>query len=224
MYTLVDEAEAKRYRSACANILTQTRDTLNQEYEINTQFTLVGSGARNLITRNGNGPYDLDYNLQIISMPQKYWDDLNNLKETVRRELNQAVGGTYFSDGHDSTSVLTSNLHFNDSPNLEFSFDIAILGKNSNGDWCRLIHNKNQWSFGLNGQFTWREVPSSKNVYEKAREIKAHGAWLQVREKYVDLKNMYLERGDTNHPSFVCYVEAVNEVHQRLFRNGGKRR
>lgn len=103
MYTLVDEAEAKRYRSACANILTQTRDTLNRKYEINTQFTLVGSGARNLITRNGNGPYDLDYNLQIISMPQKYWDDLNNLKETVRRELNQAVGGTYFSDGHDST-------------------------------------------------------------------------------------------------------------------------
>ena len=34
---------------------------------MNTQFFLVGSGARNMITQNGDGNIDFDYNLNIIS-------------------------------------------------------------------------------------------------------------------------------------------------------------
>lgn len=32
---------------------------------------------------------------------------------------------------------------------------------------------------------------------------------------------MYLSRQDTdNHPSYICYIEAVNEVYYREFGNG----
>ena len=45
---------------------------------INTQFSLVGSDgdSRNMVTRNGDGPFDLDYNLVIINMPDQYRDNL----------------------------------------------------------------------------------------------------------------------------------------------------
>lgn len=187
---------------------------LRKEDDIVTQFVLVGSGARNLVTRNGRGAYDLDYNLQIVRMPERYWNDLGGLKEKVRQALNRVAPRTGFSDGKDSTSVLTALLHFTDTPDLQFHFDVGLLAQNENGTWCRLIHNKNIRGFGPSGQYTWCEIPRSGDVREKAKIIKNKGQWQQVRKKYVELKNLYLKRNDQDHPSFVCYVEAVNEIYQ----------
>ena len=138
-YEIVCESESKRYRSDCASVLTKTCEILKSK-NIIAQFSLVGSGAKNLITRNGNGPYDLDYNLVVIKADERYWKDLRLLKNTVRNALNKAERKNFFSDAMDSRSCLTTLLHFNDSPNVEFSFDVAILTKNRNGDYMRLIH------------------------------------------------------------------------------------
>ncbi len=215
MYKYIEESVIKPYRGFCSNVLSELRDNLNKHYDIITQFSLVGSGSdsRNMVTANGNGPFDLDYNLQIIRMPNKNWDDLKSLKDTVRNELNKIVHDTFFSDGKDSKSVITSLLHFQETPRVEFSFDIAILAKNKNGNWCRLIHNKSSQS-----QFTWNEVPTSHNVKDKVQILKANRLWNEVRECYLNLKNNYLQNNDTNHPSFIVYVEAVNQVYQRNFR------
>ena len=214
MYEYVVEKEVKRYRSECSHILEQLRDLLNTEYGINTQFSLVGSGgdSRNMVTRNGDGPYDLDYNLIILAMSNEYWNDLRKLKDIVRNSLNKIVKDTLFSDGKDSHSVITSILHFTDTPKVKFSFDMAILAKNSKGNFCRLIHNK-----GYSDSFTWNEVPSSHNVKEKADILKRNSLWNEVRETYLNKKNMYLRRNDDNHPSFVVYVESVNEVYNKNF-------
>ena len=53
-------------------------------------------------------------------------------------------------------------------------------------------------------------------MQEKADKIKKAGKWLAVRERYLDKKNYYLRRNDYDHPSFVCYIEAVNEIYQTL--------
>lgn len=108
-------------------------ERFSKRSSIVTNFELVGSGARNMITRNGDGPYDLDYNLVIVHLPDQYKNNLGNLKETVRRCLNNAVRSNDFDDAQDSTSVLTSIRHFNDTPNVVFSFDVAIIMYNSNG-------------------------------------------------------------------------------------------
>ena len=55
MYQFVCESECKEYRNACTHILTRNRSLL-MERNIVTQFTLVDSGARNMVTRNGDGP------------------------------------------------------------------------------------------------------------------------------------------------------------------------
>ena len=217
MYKFVDERECSRYKNDCSYTLKETCKILKNK-GITAQFVLVGSGARNLVTRNGNGPYDLDYNLIIIKALEKYWSDLKLLKETIRNALNKAIGGEWFSDAQDSTSCLTTILHFNDSPEIEFSFDVAIICKKSNGQWLRLVHNKNIWGIGYD-QFTWNEVPYSADVKRKADELKYEGLWLEVRETYLRLKNMYLMRMDKTHPSFTVYVQAVNEVYNKYWRN-----
>lgn len=208
-YEFVYESEAKRYRSDCSRTLKKTCELLRAK-GISAQFTLVGSGARNMITRNGDGPYDLDYNLLVVKADDEYRDP-RLLKDTIRNALNKAVGGKFFSDAQDSTSCLTALLHFKDTPNVEFSFDVAIIKKNPNGNYMRLVHNK-PWN-----QYTWNEVPRSHQVKDRADELKDAGLWEEVRIRYLRLKNMYLSRQNQNHPSFVVYVEAVNEVYNERF-------
>lgn len=210
MYKFVSIAETKRYRDDCSETLTDLRDLLWEEYDIKSEFVLVGSGARNLVTQNGEGPFDLDYNLIISRMPDVFCNDLRKLKNTVISSLNKIAQNNWFSDGHDSTSVVASYLYFKDTPNVKFSFDIAILWKNKNGTLCRLIHNKQ------NGTFTWCEVPSSKKVKSKVEKIKSCGQWNEVRDRYLKLKNLYLSREDPNHPSYIVYVEAVQQVYQKI--------
>ena len=161
-----------------------------------------------------------DYNLLIMKAKERYWNDLLLLKETVRNALNRAERREFFSDAQDSTSCLTALLHFKDTPNVEFSFDVAITTKNKNGNYMRLIHNKNVYALGLD-QYTWNEVPNSHQVKNKADKLKKKGVWQEVRGKYLEKKNMYLSWQDHNHPSFVVYVEAVNEVYNRYFNRGG---
>lgn len=170
-----------------------------------------------MVTRKENGPFDLDYNLEIIKAPDEYRKDLRHLKDTVRILLDEATGLHYFSESKDSTSCLTSILHFKDESTVEFSFDVAIVAKNTDGTLCRLIHNKNAWGYGID-QYVWNEVPYSRDVTIKARQIKAAGLWLDVRNEYVSLKEMYLSRWwDKEHPSFVVYIEAVNNVCNKYF-------
>ena len=218
-YEFVCESEAKRYRSDCSNVLKETCELL-KEKGISAQFSLVGSGARNMITRNGDGPYDLDYNLLIMKAEERYWNDLRLLKETVRNALNRAERNELFSDAQDSTSCLTAILYFEKSPDVEFKFDIAITTKNKNGNYMRLIHNKNVYALGRD-QYTWNEVPHSHQVKDRADELKEAGLWQKVRERYLEKKNMYLSWQNHNHPSFVVYVEAVNEVYNKYFNGGG---
>ena len=168
--------------------------------------------------------YELIKQHEIVSMMRHfvrfYWNDLRLLKETVRNALNWAERNEFFSDAQDSTSCLTAILYFEKSPDIKFKFDVAITTKNKNGNYMRLIHNKNVYALGLD-QYTWNEVPNSHQVKDRADELKKAGLWQKVRDRYLEKKNMYLFRQDHDHPSFVVYVEAVNEVYNRYFNRGG---
>ena len=83
-----------------------------------------------------------------------------------------------------------------------------------------IFQTRNVYALGLD-QYTWNEVPNSHQVKDKADEIKEEGLWQEVRGRYLEKKNMYLSRQDRNHPSFVVYVEAVNEVYNGYFNRGG---
>ena len=188
-----------------------------KEKGISAQFILVGSGARNMVTRNGDGPFDLDYNREIIKAPEEYWNNLRSLKDTIRILLDKAAGLKCFSESQDSTSCLTALLHFKDEPAIKFKFDVAIVSRNSKGKLRRLIHNKNAWGLGMD-QYVWNEIPDSHNVAQKVKRLKAEGLWLTVRDRYVDRKNTYLSRWlDKDHPSFIIYIETVNEIYYKYF-------
>ena len=90
MYYFVEDKQfLKRAQSDCSATIKELETLLRNNYDINSQAFLVGSGARNMITQNENEGIDFDYNLNILSCPD--WDNAKSIKETVRIAFNKIL-------------------------------------------------------------------------------------------------------------------------------------
>ena len=191
-------------RSLCGDMMQDLCHTLKEEFDIGATFTLVGSGARNLILQNANEPIDLDYNLKIVRSDN--WDC------------------------EDSKSSLTTKKHYLPGGKTLFSIDVCIVYEDEDGNFYRLIHKKtgntnvNNIAYAASiyaglvtrrpvNEYYWNMAPNSRNIKFKVDYIKSNGKWKLVREQYKGIKNRYLTQNDHNHPSFICYIEAVNNVY-----------
>lgn len=208
-----DKVYLSSVRNLCGDIMQDLCHTLKKRYDIGATFYLVGSGARNLITQNENGPVDLDYNLKIVRCDD--FRDCNYLKETVRKAFNIVLRQYGWGDCADSTSALTTKQRvLKKGNNTPFSIDVCIVREDDIGNLYRLIHQKTgiMW----NDQYFWNQVKNSKDIRHKVDFIKKSGSWNKVREGYLNKKNYYLKQNYHNHPSFICYIEAVNNVYNSL--------
>lgn len=211
MFEYVEDKEyLSRVRSVCGEIMQDFCHTLKEDYDIGSTFYLVGSGAKNLIVQNASQPIDLDYNLEIVRCED--FDDCRTLKECARKAFNKALSMNGWGDCEDSTSSLTAKRrHFTQGNQTLFSIDVCIVFKDAQDRMCRLIHEKT-W-FNCYNRYYWNQAPNSSGIREKVDFIKRKGKWNLVRKQYLRLKNKYLTSNDYNHPSFICYIEAVNNVY-----------
>ena len=211
MYHYLDDKEfLHKMRSLSGEIMQMVCHYLKEDYDIGANFYLVGSGARNLILQNEDNPVDLDYNLEIVRCED--FEDCRFLKESTRKTFNKVLREYRLDDCDDSTSALASKLiQFNSGNETEFSIDICITVRDDKDNYHRLIHEKTGWTH--NDRYFWNIAPHSRDLKKKAEHIKKCGKWELVREQYLRIKNRYLSVNDHDHPSFVCYVEAVNNVY-----------
>ena len=215
MYHYVQDKDfLRRAQSTSSRMLKKVEELLRKEYKINSQIFLVGSGARNMVTQNETESIDFDYNLNIISCPD--WEKPRSIKESVRKVMNQIMTNEGLGTVNDSTSKKKKKtISFEDSPENKWSIDLCIVTKDSNGNWQRLIHKKT--GFAQYDRYFWNTTPNSEDYSYKAAKIKeCPGWWDEVRNSYLRIKNHYLQNHDYNHPSFVCYIEAVNEIYNRI--------
>ena len=212
MYDYVkDKAFLKQMRSTCSNLINQLVQLINNENTLYVEANLVGSGAKNLETQNAKEPIDLDYNLVILETNGLSINDCREIKEYIRKSFNKVLRRNGWGDCKDSTSALsTEQRHFKEGNKTPFSIDLAIICEDRES-WYRLIHEKT--GFTNLDRYYWNEGPNSKGLTKRVEWLKENDLWNDVREAYKDKKNMYLSRGDKYHPSFNCYIEAVNEVY-----------
>lgn len=210
-----DKNFLKRLKSTCCDIVNQLVQSINNDSVMAVKACLVGSGAKNLITQNGNEPIDLDYNLCIVSAESINILDGHEVKEYVRKQFNKVLNANGWGDCQDSTSALTTGEYaFQKGNKTKFIIDVAITRKYNNS-WQRLIHQKT--GFVNLDRYYWNEVQDSGRLEEKVRVLKSENLWGEVRTAYLDKKNLYLCRNDYNHPSFIVYVETVNQVYNKYF-------
>lgn len=211
MYHYFDDKEfLHKMRSLSGDIMQLVCHYLKEDYDIGANFCLVGSGARNLILQNEKKPVDLDYNLEIVRCND--YEDCRYLKECARKTFNKVLRKYRLHDCEDSTSSLTSKLiQIGSDSDSEFHIDICITTRDKEDNCYRLIHEKNGWTY--TDRYFWNMARQSKSLKKKVDYIKEHGKWELVREQYLRIKNRYLTENDHDHPSFICYVEAVNNAY-----------
>ena len=203
MYNYVSKKEIRDIREYCEDIIKKIQKSQLKEF-FTFSFYLIGSGKTNLITINGdNGTYDLDYNLilqkdkaDLFSKPQK-------IKELFSKEFDKERNNFNIKKIENSSSVIT--LKFKDK---KANVDIAILSKNNNGNYSKIIYDKNK------NRYIWNEIKCSKNYQDNINSIKQQMCWKEVRDKYLFKKNSYL-RQNKNISSFSILLETINEVMQR---------
>ena len=217
-YWIEDKTFLSSVKSCCSDIVNQLVQSINQEGVMEVKQHLVGSGAKNLITQNADEPIDLDYNLKIIDSGGIPIDECRKIKEYVREKFDEILGLVGWDNCQDSTSALTTKRYsFKKGNPTPFSIDLCIVRTDINGNWYRLIHEKTgfvQWD-----RYYWNEARHSKGLEKRIDWLKENDCWLEVRDTYLQKKNTYLSRNDQNHPSFIVYIEAVNEVYYKY--NGG---
>lgn len=160
-----DKYFLNKARSESSRMLKDLEELLRDEYNINSQVFLVGSGGRNLVTRNGDkDAIDFDYNLNIISCKDR--NNPKEIKENVRKAFNTIMRNEELSDVQDSTSAITTGLmYFNDNRNNKWSIDLCIVTKNNSGEWERLIHEKTGLTYF--DKYYWNIAPNFKGYRKK---------------------------------------------------------
>ena len=225
MYHYIGDKEfLKRMKEQCFNIINQLVQSINKDSVMTVKAHLVGSGARNLITQNEEEPIDLDFNLCVSKVSGINFNDGKAIKEHIRKHFNIVLEKNGWSDCQDSTSAFsTKKVCFKKGNPTHFSIDLAIV-RECNNKWERLIHNKtgllsiDKTGIVPKDQWYWNEAPNSGDLADKVDKIKEKNLWLEVRDLYLEKKNMYLSRRDQNHPSFIVYIETINEIYYKYFR------
>lgn len=218
MYHYVEDKEfLKEMKSLCSKIINQLVQSINNDSVMTVKAELVGSGAKNLITQNGKEAIDLDYNLCIEEVFELNFNDSMRIKEYIKKHFNTVLNNNGWGDCQDSTSVITTEKrYFTNENKTPFSIDLAIVRK-INGNWERLIHDKT--GFVNLDRWYWNIAPNSRGLSDKVYEIKKENLWNEVRDLYLAKKNIYLRRQDYNHPSFIIYLETINEIYDKHFIN-----
>lgn len=216
MYHYIQDKDfLKRLKGTCSDIVNQLVQSINNDSVMTVKACLVGSGAKNLITQNENEPIDLDYNLCIESTKSISILDCRGIKDYVKKQFNKVLCSNGWNDCQDSTSALTTEKRvFKRGNQTAFSIDLAITC-NYHNKWQRLIHRKT--GLVIQDGYYWNEVQDSGRLEEKVRALKSENLWGEVRDTYLDKKDFYLCRNDHNHPSFVIYVETVNQIYNEYF-------
>ena len=217
MYHYIQDKDfQKRLKSTCSDIVNQLVQSINKDSVMTVKACLVGSGAKNLVTQNANSPIDLDYNICILDAKSININNGRDIKEYIRREFNNVLKANDWNDCQDSTSTFTTEKRvFKRGNKTAFSIDIAITFKNNFG-WHKLIHEKTSWT--VYDRYYWNEIPDSRWLEEKVYAIKLNHLWGEVRSTYLEKKNLYLQRNDNTHPSFIVYIESVNQVYYKYFK------
>ena len=210
MYHYIEDKDfLKRMRGVCSNIINQLVQSINNDDYMTVEAQLVGSGAKHLETQNAAHPIDLDYNISILEIDGNI-NDGRRIKEYVRKKFNIVLNANGWGDCKDSTSALTTEKrHFETGNQTPFGMDVAIVVEDNDTAWYRLIHQKTGYT--ANDKYFWNQAPDSKGLTDRVDRLKKDNYWECVRKNYLKKKNMYLTRNDHNHPSFIVYIETINE-------------
>lgn len=170
-------------------------------------FTYVGSTHRKLITEDlrGNVGYDFDVNIHVNDENEDYTAE--EIRTKICNAFNKFVKQFGYDYCEDSTRVLTIKRKDILRSRIISSCDFAIVYDCKDGRRQYIHFNKKQKTYD------WEFLPiSNMKLEDKAEAIRNKGCWDEVRNLYLDKKNL---NENPNKRSRSLYAETINEIYHR---------
>lgn len=204
-YKFAKQSDVKELEEWCMEILHAVQDEVREYFTFDIR--LIGSGDKRLVTQNSDESFDLDYNIILQKDKKGLLGNPKQIKDIFVSRFNKILKEEVSNYTHvsDSTSVITAKIIRNNR--IQFSFDVAIIVEGDDGYFYRLTNDKNT------GRYIWNQVKQSSNYFEKFKDIKERGYWLEFKSRYLELKNMHLRRQD-GVKSFSVFLETLNEIYR----------
>lgn len=207
----VKKEEWQPVRDELYEIIHKLQDEVREYFTF--QYHFVGSSKRNMITRdrNSNTGFDFDVNIEVNDPDEDYSaEEIRNILREGLDIVNNPNGRSIFGYDYteDSTRVLTIKVKDKANSRILHSCDFCVVNYCEDGrQQYNIRYNKKQCSY------SWEYQP--KDYYElpeKIEWIKKNGLWQQVRDVYLDKKNM---NTDKNKKSRSIFAETVHQVCQQ---------
>ena len=176
------------------------------------QYHFVGSSKRKMITSdwNSNIGFDFDVNIEVNDPDEDYSaEEIRNILHKGLDKVNNPYGYSVFGYDYteDSTRVLTIKVKDRTNSRILHRCDFCIIYECGNGRQQYIRYNKKQnsysWEYQQKGHM---ELPS------KIEWIKKHRLWQQVRENYIDRKNI---NADDSKKSRSIFAETIHQICQQ---------
>ncbi len=173
----------------------------------------MGFEGKELFIRNGTRPAELEYCIEIEGSRDFDVNEGQRIKQMIKDELDIVLHSFLINPSTTNTfNIVIPNLQFQTgSSDTLFNINISVVHEDPDGSYARLAYRST--GAGTASQWGWSPVPDSTDLTFKSKKIK-NKYWKDVRYLFLRKKNMYLGKINMNHPSFVCYAEAVNEVYK----------
>lgn len=209
-FEYVPKEEWKPIRDELFKIIHRLQNEIRDDFTF--QYHFVGSSKRNMITRdrNSNTGFDFDVNIEVNDPNEDY--SAEEIRNILRKGLDKVTNPNgipvfRYDFTEDSTRVLTIKAKDIANSRISYSCDFCIIYECSDGRQQYIHYNKEQHSY------YWEYQP--KGYYDlpaKIEWIKKHKLWQQVRDNYIEKKNI---NADDNKKSRSIFAETIHQVCQQ---------
>ncbi|HQM01769.1 MAG TPA: hypothetical protein PLH98_14640 [Ruminococcus flavefaciens] len=210
-YSYVSKKVYKPFKNEFDAILHEMQTIMRKEHKVTMEIRLIGSGANNCVTKDDStGFWDLDYNIIIQNLPDKFAKSPNKLKEIIRltidevKESGKYLKGYSISFGKNSTVPITYKVTKNNK--LIMGVDIALIRYDKQRS-LRLVFDKPA------NQYIGNELSSKLPTDQDILLIRKSGMKSELRKCYLQKKN---DKRNIKLPSYILFTQAVNEVLQLI--------
>ena len=175
--------------------------------EFTFDFRFIGSASRNMITRDkkGNTGYDFDINLYVNDDENDYKP--GKIRNVLRKAFDKYSRQYGYDFAEDSKRVITLKVKDTKNSRVLHSCDFAVVNDYEEAGEERqefIFFNKKQ------NQYKWQSQPEGfYELPEKIQWIKDNGLWLELREKYIQLKNMNMDHNKKSRSIFASACSAI---------------
>lgn len=206
-FIYVDPEEVKTVRDEFYEIIHKVQNIVRDNFNLTFQFKPVGSYKQNMITydRKSNIGFDFDFDLEINDDEENF--SPKEIRQIIKNAFDQVAPSYGYKCCEDSTRVLTIKKVNTYTSSILHSCDFALVHNCGNGRQQYIRFNKK------NNNYTWEfQGKGFKNLEKKIQWLKANNFWGELRDYYIDKKNV---NDDPDKHSRSILAESVNEMCQK---------